>query len=67
MTEMQGQLPLFTLDGVDDYIQRWWLDEGESDEACAECGQNCTSSKECIEYRDLYFRADTVDLNADPS
>jgi hypothetical protein len=56
MTEMQGQLPLFTLDGTDDYIQRWFADENEMDEICRECGQNCTSSNECIEFSGLYFQ-----------
>jgi hypothetical protein len=34
MSEMEGQMPLFTLDGTDDWIQRHYADEGEYPDDC---------------------------------
>lgn len=57
--EMTGQLSLFTIDGADEYIQRWFDDEGDGDEVCKECGHNCTSSKECAEFSGTHVREQT--------
>lgn len=42
MTEMPGQMALFSLDGS---VQ----EDQFADELCEECGTACTSSKECVE------------------
>lgn len=34
MSEMEGQMPLFTLDGTDEWIQRHYADEGEYPDDC---------------------------------
>lgn len=48
MTELDGQMALFTLDGCDQHI----IDAMEPEaceECCSFCGYHCTSSKECCE------------------
>lgn len=61
MTEMKGQLPLFSLAGCDTRTRAEFADEVCHDptcwctgEVCEECGTVCTSSKECVETSGLY-------------
>lgn len=46
MTELPGQLPLFTLDGADEWIQRHYADEGEYEGGCG--------CEYCANKRDLF-------------
>jgi hypothetical protein len=44
MSEMEGQMALFTPEGCEaDVVARF------DDEVCKECGECCTSSKDCVE------------------
>lgn len=51
MTELPGQMGLFTLDGCTPQVQEEHADEEcECPECvCEDCGNLCTSSKECVE------------------
>lgn len=37
MSELEGQMPLFTLDGADEWIQKHFADEGEYEQECTCC------------------------------
>lgn len=63
MTEMEGQMPLFSLDDCDaehDETYEQETCEGPScwcappQNICNECGTACTSSKECVQISGLY-------------
>lgn len=49
MTELPGQMTLFTLDGCTAEVQA-----GHADEVCAACGGWRTSSPECVTEAGLY-------------
>lgn len=58
MSELEGQMPLFTVDGCDAKTQAQYADEICSNPICDECGTACTSSKECVELSGLYDEDD---------
>lgn len=49
MSELEGQMALFNLDGCEADVQAEFADE-----LCEDCGGQCTSSKECVETSGLY-------------
>lgn len=49
MSELKGQLALFTLDGCDQKIQ-----DEHADEVCSNCDGLCPTGEDCLGSADVY-------------